>query len=228
ILDVVGISLNPLDGILAGRYAATIHESDPKFATLGINKFRCFVVDTTKTASSTGALQNVVCDGTVPVWLSTVPQSRTGWDGTTQTKEYTNILPDGLLTPGSHVQYFFRKSHATQPLLNFAMTPDTTVITPQPREGSTDQHRFEHFAVLPDRWKSNAFGGAGAACMLYIDLNDRRGNEGRFVATMDSVGATVVAKRGAHNGWFAPGTTFLPTWTYNTDPTVAVSNKNSQ
>jgi hypothetical protein len=215
-------------GLVGGRYMADIHEGDPKFATLGVNKFRCFVVDTTKAATSSPAGQNVVCDGTVPAWLSTVPQSRTGWDGTNVTKESSKIIPDGLLTPGSHVQYFFRKSHAIDPFLNFACAPDTNKITPQSFEGSTDQHRFEHFAVLPDRWKSNAFGGNGAACMLYIDLNDRRGNEGRFVATMDSIGATSAAKRGAHNGWFAAGTTDLPTWTYSTDPSVAVSNKNSQ
>src|SRR5262249_14915308 len=72
------------------------------------------------------------------------------------------------------------------------------------------------------------YGGAGAACMLYIDLNDRRGNEGRFVATMDSTGATSVAKRGAHNGWFAPGTTNIVNLDVRTDMSVAVSNKNSQ
>jgi hypothetical protein len=108
------------------------------------------------------------------------------------------------------------------------MAPDTNKITPQTFEGSTDQHRFEHFAVLPDRWKNGAFGGNGAACMLYVDLNDRRGNEGRFVGVMDSIGGTSAAKWGAHNGWHAPGTTNLTTWTYASDPTVAVSNKNSQ
>src|SRR4029077_16123977 len=93
---------------------------------------------------------------------------------------------------------------------------------------STDQLRFEHFAVLPDRWKNAAFGGTGSGCVLYIDLNDRRGNEGRFVGAMDSIGWTAAAKRGAHNGWFASGTTNLATWTYTSDPSVAVSNKNSQ
>jgi len=208
---------------------ADIHESDPKFATLGVNKFRCFVVDTTKSATSSPAGQNVVCDGTVPAWLSVVPQSRTGWDGTSVTKEGSKIIPDGLLTPGSHVQYFFRKSHAIDPFLRFVTTPDTTIITPQPDDASsTDKLRFEHFAVLPDRWKSGAFGGQGGACMLYVDLNDRRGNEGVFVSTMDSIGATAISKRGAHNGWFAPGTTNVATWTYASDPSVAVSNKNSQ
>jgi len=151
------------------------------------------------------------CPACVPAWLTTVPQSRTGWDGSATTKEFTKIIPDGILTPGSHVQYFYRKSHSIDPLLNFAMTPDTTIIDNQSREGSRDQHRWQQFSVLPDRWKNGAFGGAGAACMLYIDLNDRRGNEGRFVGVMDSIGATASAKFGAHNGWHAAGTDDITT-----------------
>ena len=186
-------------------FMTMIHEADPKFATLGVNKFWCFVLDTTKAASSSPAGNNVLCNGTVPAWLTTLPQSRTGWNGSVITKEFTKIIPDGLLTPGSHVQYFYRKSHSIDPFLTFAMTPDTTLITPQSREGSTDQHRWQQFSVLPDRWKNAAFGGAGGACMLYVDWNDRRGNEGRFVATMDSIGGTSSAKWGAHNGWHAAG-----------------------
>src|SRR5262249_2620543 len=150
-------------------------------------------------------VDNVSCNGVLPAWLSgpgSVPTSRTGWDGNASTFEFTKIIPDGQLTPGSHVQYFYRKSHASNPLGTgltnpSAMCPDTNFITPQNDEGSSDQHRWQQFGVLPDRWKS--FGGAGAACMLYIDLNDRRGNEGRFVSVMDSLGATVAAKRGSHN-----------------------------
>jgi len=173
----------------------------------------------------------VNCTGVVPAWLTTVPQTRTGYDGNSSTKEFSKIIPDGLLTPGSHVQYFFRKSHAADPNLNYSMVPDTNRITPQAQESSTDQHRWQQFGVLPDRWKNNAFGGAGSACMLYIDLNDRRGNEGRFVATMDSVAATAAVKRGAHNGWSAPGTTDITTtpggWNAQTSVGV-VANKNSQ
>jgi hypothetical protein len=43
---------------------------------------------------------------------------------------------------------------------------------------------------------------------------------------MDSVGATAAVKRGAHNGWTAPGTTDI-TVTANV-PSVRVSNQNSQ
>jgi len=234
-MDTVQLNMFPVGGavptgtsLFPGSYQTTIHESDPKFATLGVNKFRCFVVDTTKAATSTPTLNNVVCDGTVPAWLNTVPRSRTGWDGANVTKEFSPIIPDGLLTPGSHVQYFFRKSHAADPNLNYAMCPDTNFITPQPFEGSTDQHRWQQFGVLPDRWKNFAFGGAGSACMLYVDLNDRRGNEGRFVSVMDSIGGTTAAKHGAHNGWTAPGTTNINNLDVRTNMSVAVSNKNSQ
>jgi len=212
-------------GFRPGQYMTDIHESDPKFATLGLDRFRCFVVDTTKSATNSPSQTNVVCDGTVPAWLLAKPQNKTGWDGLATTREGTKIIPDGLLTPGAHVQYFYRKSHAIDPFLNIAMCPDTNVITPQSREGSTDRHRWQQFSVLPDRWKNGAFGGAGAACMLYVDLNDRRGNEGVFVSVMDSIGGTSVAKWGAHNGWHAAGGQDIVT---PADPATFVANRNSQ
>jgi hypothetical protein len=224
----VGGGVPTSTGLAPGAWMSMYHENDPKFATLGVNKFKCFVVDTSKAASSTPTLNNVNCTGVVPAWLTSLPQSRTGWDGNAQTKEFTKILPDGLLTPGSHVEYFYRKSHAADPLLEYAMCPDTNFITPQKGEGSTDEHRWQEFSVLPDRWKNSAFGGSGSACMLYVDLNDRRGNEGTFVGVMDSIGATATVKRGAHNGWSAPGTTNLFGLDVRTDMTVAVSNRNSQ
>ncbi len=211
----------------ANTWMGTYHESDPKFATLGTNKFKCFIVDTTKAATSTGALNNVICDGTLPAWLTTVPQSRTGWDGSATTKEFTKIIPDGLLTPGSHVQYFYRKSHNIDPLFAFAMCPDTTTITPQNGEGSSDGHRWQQFSVLPDRYKDPAFGGTGMACMLYVDYNDRRGNERQFVSVMDSIGGTASTKFGAHNGWHAAGGASLGAGSGN-NPAIAISNRNSQ
>jgi hypothetical protein len=235
--DTTELNIFPIAGVGTGlggfaptsnSWMTMYHELDPKFATLGVNKFKCFVIDTTKAASSTPTLDNVNCTGVVPAWLTTIPHSRTGWDGNAQTKEFTKIVPDGLLTPGSHVQYFYRKSHAIDPLVRYAMCPDTNLITPQSREGSTDQHRWQQFSVLPDRWKNTAFGGAGAACMLYVDLNDRRGNEGRFVSVMDSTCQTSSAKWGAHNGWHAPGTTNINNLDVRTNMSVAVSNQNSQ
>jgi hypothetical protein len=186
-------------GLTAGTFANMLHEDDPNFATLGITKFRCFVVDTALAAQQT----NIICNGTVPAWLTAVPQSRTGWDGTNTTKEFTKVIPDGMLTPGSHVQYFFRKSAVADSSV-YILDPDTNQVYQSVAEGSTDGHRWQQFGVLPDRWKDAAFGGSGMACMLYVDLNDRRGNERVFVSVMDSLGGTAAAKRGAHNGWSAP------------------------
>src|SRR5207245_2490859 len=113
-----------------------------------------------------------------------------GWDGTTTTKQFTKIIPDGLLTPGSHVEYFFRKSLLSDPA-TFVMVPDTNFISPQSGEGpSTDGHRWQEFSVLPDAWKFSQYGGLGQACMLYIDYNDRRGNERAFIGVADSIGLT--------------------------------------
>src|SRR5205085_1347296 len=54
-------------------------------------------------------------------------------------------------------------------------------------------------------WKDPGFGGANSACMLYVDMNDRRGDEAVWVSLADSLGLTDVPKRGAHNGWKARG-----------------------
>ncbi len=185
-------------GLTPGRYANMLHEDDPKFATLGITKFRCFVVDTAYPAIN----DNVTCDGTVPAWLNAVPQDRTGWDGLTTTKEFTKIIPDGLLTPGAHVQYFYRKSALADPGA-FVLTPDT-LSTFDRGTYNSDARRWEQFGVLPDRWKDMAFGGSGMACMLYLDEFDSGGCEPVFVSVMDSLGGTAPAKYGAHNGWHAP------------------------
>jgi hypothetical protein len=235
-MDSIELNIFPVGGavptgtaLTSGKYQTTIHESDPKFATLGVNKFVCFVVDTTKFGQNSPTSTNVVCDGTIPAWLAAIPRTRTGWTGSNVTKEFSQIIPDGLLTPGSHVQYFYRKSHDVDPNLEYSMTPDTNLITPQNREGpSTDQHRWQQFSVLPDRWKNGAFGGAGMACLLYVDWNDRRGNEGRFVSVMDSIAGTAAAKWGAHNGWHAPGNVTIDGLDVRTNMSVAVSNKNSQ
>jgi hypothetical protein len=215
-------------GGLLNEWASMLHESDPKFNTLGIVKFRCFLNDTTLTANNT----NINCAGSgpgyvanAPAYLSVVPQSRTGYNGVPTTREFTKIIPDGLLTPGSHVQYFYRYSQTTDPG-TFSIMPDTNAITPQSGEGSTDGHRWQQFGVLPDRWKGFPGGGAGMACMLYVDNNDRRGNERQWVSMMDSIGGTSVSRWGAHNGWHAAGTDDI------TDPAQfaawAVHGKNSQ
>ncbi|MBI5711294.1 MAG: hypothetical protein HZC42_13500 [Candidatus Eisenbacteria bacterium] len=206
-----------LPGITLGRWASQMHEAEPKFATLGIVKNRCFLVDTLGAVNST----NTTCSA-VPAWATTVPGSRTGYDGVQTTNEYTKIIPDGLLTPGSHVEYFFRKCETAAPTV-IVMAPDTNRIYPQSGESSSDGHRWQEFSVLPDKWKDVTYGGLGAACMLYVDLNDRRGNERTWVGVADTIGATASAKYGAHNGWHAGNNyNYTSLTTVGGDPTIAV------
>ncbi len=222
-------------GAVAGGYLGTRHT-------------RCWLVNPAAIATTTAnaGANNVDCTLTNThggLWPAL--NAGSGWDNAEVTAggatEYTKIIPDNLLTPGSHVQYFYRKSTvasgptptggvatlATQ-YTPFVTCPDTNLITPQNREGSTDQHRWQEFSVLPDAWKHGNFGGGGMACILLIDNNDRRGNEGRFVAVMDSIGGTAAVKRGAHNGWTAPGTTNIAGLDVRTDMSVAVSNQDAQ
>lgn len=192
--------------VRAGYWQSTLHDAELiARPNLGISRPRCFVIDTT--AFTNLGSNNEIC-GSAPVWLTTVPQSRTGWDGTVTTTEGTKIIPDGLLTPGSHVQYFFRKSQIFQ-VGGYAMDPDTQTISPQQSEGNFDGHRWQQISILPDRWKDVAFGGAGMACMLYADYNDRRGDELVWVSVMDSIGGTAASKWGSHNGWHAAAGTRL-------------------
>jgi hypothetical protein len=187
-------------GNVPGNWASMLHESDPNFATLGITKFRC-VMPIPDGATNNS---NIVCDGSG--WGAYGAGS--GWDGSTTTKEYTKIIPDGQLTPGSHVQYFFRKSTASSPAVGL-IAPDTNFIF-QDAEGNNDGHRWQQFGILPDRWKDGAWSiadrhAAAAACMLYVDWEDRRGDERFWVGIADTIGATQASRYGAHNGWHARG-----------------------
>lgn len=215
-----------------GAWATMLHEQDPHFATLGIPKPRCFLIQTGPGAPVDDS--NITCgEGAYPpAWtganLSGVPQhevpGQPGW-----TREFTKIIPDGLLTPGAHVQYFFRKSAIATPA-TFQMAPDTFTIVPQPVANDLDGHRWQQFSVLPDRWKDPAFGGQGMACMLFVDFSDRRGEELQWVAIMDSIGGTAPGRRGAHNGWKARGDQ-VPTLGVSPaggDPSMAVPQHGGQ
>jgi hypothetical protein len=129
----------------AGRYMTTIHESDPKFATARRQQVQVLRHRHDEGRDQLADAQQRELHGVVPAWLTTC-RSRARAGRLAQTKEFSKIIPDGLLTPGSHVQYFFRKSHAADPNLNYSMCPDTNCITPQPRRSSTDQHRWQQFA----------------------------------------------------------------------------------
>jgi hypothetical protein len=193
----------------ATLFMAAYHEEDPKYNVLGIDHPICFLNSPAGAVNST----NINCSG--------VRDVGTYGAGPATTKEGSKIIPDGLLTPGAHVEYFFRAQNdgGTGNLARndaiMTMCPETTFVSPQPTEGpSLDGHRWQEFSVLPDRWKdpllgdkddSNNPAGTGMACMLYVDENDRRGAERAWVSVADSIGATSVAKRGAHNGWKANG-----------------------
>ena len=180
----------------AGRWEACYHESDPKYATLGIPHNLCFLNNPAGSINST----NITCTS-VPSWAT----AGAGYNGSQTSKENTKILPDGLFTPGTHVEYFWRECELGN-VDNFVMSPDTHFVSPQLSEGSVDGHRWQEFSVLPDRWKEPTFGDPtahGMACMLYVDLNDRRGDERVWVSVADSIGLTTPDKWGAHNGWRA-------------------------
>ena len=85
------------------------------------------------------------------------------------------------------------------------MLPETTFVYQRSEGPNFDFHRWQQFGVLPDRWKNPAFGGQAAACMLVVDVGDRRGDELTWVSLSDSIGLTAAAKVGAHNGWKARG-----------------------
>jgi hypothetical protein len=184
---------------------------------LGILKNRCFLVDTALNRPIDNT--NITCSSE-PNWIIEPGLGpRAGYDGNQQTREFTKILPDGLLTPGAHVEYFFRKSRIATPSA-FAMVPDTEYIAPQPAEGpSYDGHRWQEFSVLPDRWKDPMYGGSGMACVLYLDAADRRGNERVWAGVSDSAG---YGNNGRNNGW--RNSTGIDYWgvPVGANPTIAV------
>jgi hypothetical protein len=186
------------------NFATMYHEDDPKFATLGKLKNHCFMWDTA------GSTSDLSCGGVnelhayPPAWITTVPASRTGWDGNLQTKECTKIFQDGIFTPGTHIEYFFRRQDLDDNQVD--LMPDTNSVFPHNEEGTnTDGHRWREFNVLPDAWKFTLYGGLGQACMLYVDWDDANGDDRVWRSVADSIGATRAEKRGAGNGWSARG-----------------------
>jgi FlgD Ig-like domain len=223
----------------SGLFMSTYHEEElasPYRRALAIPRNICFVADTAQFSLTT----RVVCgSGMVPgitlyppVWafapgsglategngdpLASPSQIQScpgpAGNGFCKTIEGTKILPDGWFTPGTHVTYFFRREDLPPATSAVSICPDTTIVSPQPGEGSTDAHRWQEVSVLPDRWKDSDYlhpvlgtPGAGEACVLLIDLNDRRGNEHVFIGIADSLGMNAASKRGGSNGWSAPG-----------------------
>src|SRR5262249_19036094 len=199
-----------LSRLTPGAYMSMYHESDPKYAVLGITKNRCFVINPVPSGGTDAS--NITCGGAgyPPAWTGGVssgfnPNEIAGQPG--KTNEFTKIIPDQL-TPGSHVEYYVRRSILGAPLTDFTMAPDINTIVPQVAERNYDGHRWQEFSVLPDRWKDPLFGGSGMACMLVLDLGDRRGDELSWKAIADSSDkddAVLIARRGASDGWTACG-----------------------
>jgi hypothetical protein len=213
-----GILANPYG---PGLWQTTYHESELGLphaadgypstgarAGLGIPRHKCFV------ATATAASGDVDCVHDPPATgpgydLTYVATPGSGYDGQPWTVEGTKILPDGMFTPGTHVEYFFRREDDG---VASGLMPDTNVVYPQPGEFSLDGHRWQQFGILPDRWKSPDYRhpvtgayGPGEACAIVVDANDRFGNERVWVGVADTLNATSQARHGAHNGWSARG-----------------------
>jgi hypothetical protein len=209
------ISTNPSGALVIGSYMGAYHEEDPRYAVLGIAKNRCFLEKNKQPIKADEGGINCMVDASVahpvypPAWVTANP-ALSGYNANEiagqpgKTYEYTKIIPDGQLTPGAMVQYFFRKSTIGAPINQFSLNPDTNFVIPNDAPfASFDGHRWMEASVLPDRWKNQPFGGEGMACMLVVDRGDRRGDEFVWVSVADSIGLTTAAKRGAHNGWRA-------------------------
>jgi hypothetical protein len=198
-----------------GIWVSTYHEDDPRYTTLGIAKNRCFIVDpslgtagcNSKTTTDVKVC-NIICGSHPvssqfpPLWTDDLSSGLSLTESGLprgQTYEFTKIIPDGQLTPGAHVQYFYRREPGQVAAVDYL--PDTNFVF----NPASDAARWYHFSVLPDRWKDQGFGGDGMACLLVNDMADGELDEFFWVSAADSIGLTSAIKRGAHNGWRARG-----------------------
>ncbi len=192
-----------------GEFASPgAHHGGTWWDPLSWNSVRC---DTLESAGYPGTPTAGVYRSTYhesdPHFAGTAPGKGGQLDAGWVTVEGTKIIPDGLLTPGSHVQYFFRKQRVDG-VGGFSMSPDTTNIAPQLGNYDFDGGRWLAFSVLPDRWKGSEFGGPGMACVLVIDNDDARGSGRVWASIADSLGLTAPAQWGGHDGWHAAGAGF--------------------
>jgi hypothetical protein len=197
-----------------GLWMTMYHESDPKYAILGIDKNRCFI----NTGAHSNKADNINCGnlggGAVypPAAFATggVPIAGTGLTASenglalAHTYEYTKILPDGQFTPGTEIQYFYRKSFIGDPVTTFEITPDTNYIFPRtPRRSATSTStagaRFASFGSLEGQRVGHR--GQGMACIsCSIWASGAVTSESGYVA--DSMGMTSREARRPY-GWRA-------------------------
>src|SRR5262249_47832785 len=123
--------------------------------SLGLSRHRCYLATDTSDVNDIDCAHNGGTNGT-GYDLTYLNATGSGWDHTDQTTEGTKIIPDGMLTPGSCVQYFFRRAEGGTSTMT-GMVPDTNVIYPQSSERSNDAHRWQEFSILPDRWKDAGY-----------------------------------------------------------------------
>jgi hypothetical protein len=205
------VQFRSIGNVATDTWQGTYIESDPKGGAQGNGgtpaplalanpQPMCFVVDPNGPLNQS----NICCDMAHCAALPGAPSyPPAGYPGApTTTYEGVKILPDGLFTPGTHVQYFVRRSAASNPSVMQDMSPDTTTVALQTGMGGDfDQLRYDSFDVLPDMWKDTRFGGNGLACILYVDAGDRRGGEPAVVGALDSLGYG--NDNGADRGWKA-------------------------
>ena len=212
VFSSLGDGIDPTAGGQSAVWMSTFHEAEllpnqPKRTAwvLSHKRPQCFVIDTT--VSSLNA-SNVQC-GTAPGYMTSLPHAYTGWTGDDHSSEGVKILPDGIFTPGTHIEYFFRRQDLSGPNVGLSfLCPDTSVVMPQAGESSFDGHRWMELNVLPDKWKGHEYDpSTNQACILYVDNNDRRGDEIAWVSVADTIGATRAIDRGNNNGYAAPGGT---------------------
>jgi hypothetical protein len=128
--------------------------------------------------------------------------------------EGVKILPNNLFTPGTHIEYMFRRT-LTGNTVVFNLMPDTNAIYPQAAFGSGNFEgiRFGTWDALPDRWKDPSFpgnGGTPTACMLVNNYGYRRGDGVIWDNMARAIGLTRTAKWGAGHGYYSSPTGDLP------------------
>lgn len=177
---------------------------------VGILRHKCFL------ASNTAQPNDIDCEHDPPASgtgydLSWVTATGSGYDGNATTKEGTKIFPDGLFTPGSHIEYFWRKAEGGSTTMT-GMMPDSNIVVPQLGERNNDGHRFMGFGALPDRWKDSHFThplgltATAPACMLVVNDQTTNGYDWEcWSGVADTIGATSNQKWGAEVGWHAKG-----------------------